>query len=83
MTQNKIKNYVGEKKMTKENKNNNKKDGEFIASDVWINKTKSKKGFSVKIDDTMYFGAVSQLKRFCDGDIDGIRLSRLEEKEDG
>ncbi len=84
--QKKIKNYTGDLKMTEKTKKNDKgkqeKDGEFVASDVWINKTRSKKGFSIKVNNDMYFGAISQLKRFVEGDIDGIRLSRLEEKEE-
>lgn len=47
----------------------------FQPSDVWINRSKSGKGFTMKVEDTLYTGAISQLEKFVNGDIEGVNLS--------
>ncbi len=44
--------------------------------DVWIRLSKSGKGFSVKVEDTYYVGAVSNFNRVVSGEIKGMQLSK-------
>ena len=47
----------------------------FQKSDVWINRSKSGAGFTIKVGDTLYTGAISQLQKFCNEEIKGVNLS--------
>lgn len=47
----------------------------FEPSDVWINLSKSGAGFTIKVGDTMYCGAMQSLKKFVDGEVKGVNLS--------
>lgn len=50
-------------------------DTNFEPSDVWINLSKSGNGFTIKVQDTMYTGAMQSLERFVKGDVKGVNLS--------
>lgn len=47
----------------------------FEKSDVWINLSKSGAGFTIKVGDVLYTGAMSSLQKFVNGDVKGINLS--------
>lgn len=51
-------------------------------SNVWINRSKSEKGFYIRFKGEMYTGAISTLKKFVDGEIDGVSLSKIVNEED-
>jgi hypothetical protein len=44
-------------------------------SDVWMNKSKSGNGFTIKVRDELYTGSMSVLEKFLNGDIKGINLA--------
>jgi len=50
--------------------------------DVWLNPSKSGKGFSVRIEGKYYVGAISTLKRVLNGEIKGMKLSLSEKTQE-
>lgn len=54
-------------------------------SNVWINKSKSGNGFTIRFGDEIYTGPISALRRFVDGEIEAVNLSLIvpdEEEEE-
>lgn len=45
-------------------------------SDVWINRSRSGKGFNIEVDGELYIGAMQQLQEFVEGERDGVNLSK-------
>lgn len=47
----------------------------FQKSDVWINVSQSGAGFTIKIGDVLYTGAMQSLAKLVNGEIKGVNLS--------
>lgn len=45
--------------------------------DYWINRSKSGKGFVVRAFGQVLTGNMKQLERFVNGEIDGVKLSKV------
>jgi hypothetical protein len=52
-------------------------------TDVWMNKSKSGNGFTIKVKDELYTGSMSVLEKFLNGDIKGINLALVKPDNNG
>ena len=55
--------------------NSERPETELKDSEVWINKSKSGKGFTIKVGDDFYVGSVESLQKFINGEVKGVNLS--------
>lgn len=66
----------GKPKMTDEQTETELKD-----SDVWINRSKSGKGFTIKVGEDFYVGSIESMEKFIKEEVKGINLSISVKKE--